>query len=32
VWLCHIVFCVMGAVAVSDGKPFRVPFALRLIK
>lgn len=31
-WLCHIVFCVMGAVAVSDGKPFRVPFALRLIK
>ncbi|HRG50700.1 MAG TPA: DUF4870 domain-containing protein, partial [Pseudomonadales bacterium] len=31
-WLIHIVFCIMGAVAVSDGKPFRVPFALRLIK
>ncbi len=32
VWLCHILFCVMGAVATSDGKTFRVPFALRLIK
>ncbi len=31
-WLCNLVFCVMGAVATSDGKPFRVPFALRLIK
>lgn len=32
VWLCHLLFCIMGAVAASDGKPFRVPFALRLIK
>jgi uncharacterized Tic20 family protein len=31
-WLCHVLFCIMGAVAASDGKPFRVPFALRLIK
>lgn len=31
-WLCHILFCIMGAVATSDGKIFRVPFALRLIK
>jgi uncharacterized Tic20 family protein len=31
-WLCHLLFCVMGAVATSDGKTFRVPFALRLIK
>lgn len=31
-WLIHIVFCIMGAVAASDGKPFCVPFALRLIK
>ena len=31
-WLIHIVFCIMGAVAASDRKPFCVPFALRLIK
>ncbi len=31
-WLCHLLFCIMGAVAASDGKPFRVPFALRLIQ
>jgi uncharacterized Tic20 family protein len=31
-WLCNVLFCIMGAVATSDGKPFRVPFALRLIK
>ena len=30
--LCDIVFCIMGAVAVSDGKRFRVPFAIRLVK
>ncbi len=30
--LCHLVFCIMGAVAASNGKPFRVPFAVRLIK
>lgn len=31
-WLCNLLFCIMGAVAASDGKTFRVPFALRLIK
>lgn len=30
--IIHLVFCVMGAIAASEGKPFRVPFALRLIK
>jgi uncharacterized protein len=32
VGICHLVFCIMGAVAASAGKPFRVPFAVRLIK
>jgi len=30
--IAHIVFCIMGAVAVSNKTPFRVPFAIRLIK
>lgn len=30
--ICHLVFCVMGAVACSKGKDFKVPYALRLIK
>lgn len=30
--LCHLVICIMGAVAVSKGEVFRVPFGLRLIK
>lgn len=30
--IVHLVFCIMGAVATSSGKPFRAPFALRLIK
>lgn len=30
--LVNLVFCVMGAVAASQGKAFRVPFALRLVK
>ena len=30
--ICHLVFCIMGAVAASAGKPFRVPVALRLLK
>ncbi len=30
--ICHLVFCVMGAIAASNGKTFRVPFAIRLIK
>jgi uncharacterized Tic20 family protein len=32
VGIAHLVFCIMGAVAGSSGKPFRVPFALRLVK
>lgn len=30
--IVHLVFCIMGAIATSSGKPFRVPFAIRLIK
>ncbi|SFM70180.1 DUF4870 domain-containing protein [Halopseudomonas yangmingensis] len=30
--ICHLIFCIMGAVAASKGNPFRVPFTLRLIK
>ena len=32
VGICHLVFCIMGDIATSNGKPFRVPFAIRLIK
>jgi len=32
VGICHLVFCIMGVIAASSGKPFRVPYALRLIK
>ena len=30
--ICNLVFCIMGAIAASNGKSFRVPFAIRLIK
>ncbi|MBP7303114.1 MAG: DUF4870 domain-containing protein [Brachymonas sp.] len=30
--ICHVVFCIMGAVAASNGKGFKVPFTLRLLK
>jgi hypothetical protein len=30
--LCHIIFCIMGAMATSKGDNFSVPFAIRLIK
>lgn len=30
--LCHIIFCIMGAMATSKGEYFSVPFAVRLIK
>ena len=30
--ICHLTFCVMGAVACSDGKDFKVPYTLRLVK
>lgn len=32
VGICHLVFCIMGAVATSKGNAFRAPFALRLVK
>ena len=32
VGICHLIFCIMGAIAGSKGENFRVPFALRLIK
>ena len=32
VGICHLVFCILGAIAGSNGKPFRVPYAIRLIK
>ncbi len=32
VGLCHLVFCVLGAIKVSSGIAYRAPFALRLIK
>lgn len=32
VGICHLIFCIMGAVATSNGKDFKVPYALRLIK
>lgn len=32
VGIAQLVFCIMGAIATSNGKEFRVPFAVRLIK
>jgi uncharacterized Tic20 family protein len=32
VGICHLVFCIMGAIGASKGNTFRVPFAIRLIK
>jgi uncharacterized Tic20 family protein len=32
VGMCNLAFCVMGAIAASNGKAFKVPFAIRLIK
>lgn len=32
VGICHLIFCIMGAIAASKGNSFRVPFALRLVK
>lgn len=32
VGICHLVFCIMGVIAATSGKTFRVPYALRLIK
>lgn len=30
--LCHLIFCIMGAIATSKGEKFRTPFAIRLLK
>lgn len=30
--IIHLVFCILGVIAVSSGKVYRVPFAIRLIK
>lgn len=30
--IAHLAFCIMGAIATSKGEPFRVPFAIRLVK
>ncbi len=30
--ICNVVFCILGAIAASKGKPYRCPFAIRLIK
>ncbi len=30
--ICHLVVCIMGVLGTSNGKKFRVPFAIRLIK
>ncbi len=30
--ICHLVFCIMGAVAASKGNAFRAPFNIRLLK
>ncbi|MGK0441410.1 MAG: putative Tic20 family protein [Pseudohongiellaceae bacterium] len=30
--LCHLIFCIMGAISASKGERYRLPFALRLIK
>ena len=32
VGICHLIFCIMGAVGTSKGKDFKVPFTIRLIK
>lgn len=32
VGICHLVFTIMGVIAATNAKPFRVPYALRLIK
>ena len=31
VGICHLIFCILGAVGASKGENYRAPFALRLI-
>jgi uncharacterized Tic20 family protein len=30
--ICNLVFCILGAVAASNGRAYQVPFAIRLLK
>lgn len=30
--LCHLIFCIMGAIKASNGEAFKTPIAIRLIK
>jgi uncharacterized Tic20 family protein len=32
VWVCSFIFCIMGAIKGSEGKIYRYPFNIRLIK
>jgi len=32
VTIVHVVFCILGAIAAMNGRRYRVPFALRLIR
>ena len=32
VWIVNLVFCIIAAVAVYEGKPYKYPFNVRLIK
>jgi uncharacterized protein len=32
IWLGNLIFCIIAAIAVNDGKPYEYPFNLRLIK
>lgn len=32
IWICNVIFCILGAIATSKGEYYRVPFAIRMIK
>ena len=32
IWICNLIFSIMGGLAANGGKAYRYPFALRLIK
>lgn len=32
VGLCHVVFCILGAINANKGLPYRLPFNIRLLK
>ena len=32
VWLCNVVFCILGIVNASKGEAYRLPFNIRLLK